>query len=650
MKEILAFLLQKGQPNLYWIIIITVALIILIMLLLLLRKKQSEAFSAEKELQTLKIKEEENSKQTEQLTKEKNRLLFEIDNVKKSSSPQETESSTGQESLFLQNKELIFLSKDYLINDFLGLVKQYFPQKLELKSSKIELNVDTERKFEQILLQLDKIEKLAPQYTYHFPLDYYYQKMIYCVGLRNFEQLEIILRETLAFYPQNKDLHFFQIRILTIMYRDKECLEQLESFLELHPGEIDAREILVKILIRQNSYKKAETECRKLMELKLDRSYKALLGYIYYLQGFLSKSEEIYEELSTSPENDLCQLYLARIDEDQGRIKEAQTRYHKLYNSGCRDQDLLKHLIHANSQFGQNGQNKKIFEEVRKNADIDAELIISYLHSTILPHQEFLSIYNYLKDLSTQRGTDYKMFDALGVLLIKYQKFNEAKTAFEKSHSLQESGRESIIQLARLEMDDKNLPIAKEYIDQFSGQWPHDSEGQILLALYQRLSGDIDSAKKTLSEIANKDPGHIELYPSLGQAYLKLQDYPEALFYFTKLEETKHHSETLFQDIAFTYYSLNQFDDAVEYYHKVLEINNKNLDAYNNIGVIYSARNEFKKAKKYFHEAIQINPESIQTNYNLALLYKKINQENSVKYYAKYKELIKEGTSNGQNA
>ena len=50
-------------------------------------------------------------------------------------------------------------------------------------------------------------------------------------------------------------------------------------------------------------------------------------------------------------------------------------------------------------------------------------------------------------------------------------------------------------------------------------------------------------------------------------------------------------------------------------------------------------------APKRPNDPMQIDPNSKETNYNLALLYEKINKENSIKYYSKYKDLIKEDHS-----
>gem|GEM_PF-4550261 len=645
-KQITSFLLQNSNPNIFWIIPATLFVLTFIFLIILLKNKNSEKTALSLEIEELKKKEEELTKKASLLLQEKNRILSESHSHSQNVIPENPEQEGS--TLLIENKELVFLTKEYLVTDFLVLVKQNFPQNLDFSSKQVDLSYETEKRFSLLLEQLERIEKLATRYSYQFPLDYYQKKMIYALGMRNFGALEEILTKTLSFYPQNKEYHFFHIRLLALMHRDDETLSELESYLEKYPGEIEAREILVNILLRQENYKKAEIECRKMMELKIDVSYKAMLGYIFSLQGFISKAEEIQEELHNIPENSQAQFYLGLMDELRGKNKEALTRYQKLYQSGNRDQDILARLITLNAQISQSAQNRKIFEDIRNVATLDAETCISYIRTTEFSHNDFISLSEMIKTICDQRVKDFRMYDALGELMLNHQNLLEARNAFQKSHEIYPSGKDALMQLAQLDLDDKNLDSAKDRIDQLKSKWPTDAKIRILLGVWNTYSGDEEASRKILADVHESHPGKMDLYPSLGKAYMKLKDFKEALYYFIRLEDSKQKSETLFRDMAYCYYGLNQLDDALSYYHKILEINSKNLDAYNNIGVIHSERAEFKKAKKYFHEALQINPESVQTNYNLALLYKKINQENSVKYYAKYKELIKEGTTDGQ--
>lgn len=640
--------MNNNLPNLVWIVLALLVIISITISIMLLIRSSMNSKQLKSELDEQKKKDEETTKKIESLTKEKSRLLSELAS-KSAPSPQEEKPQMSGDDLAQQNKELVFLTKDYLITDFLGLVKQYFPLHLDFSQPAVNLGYEQELRFNQMIEQLDRIEKLSNQYGYRFPLEYYQRKMIYSLGLRNFGQLESILKSTLSFYPQNKEHHLFHIRLLSLMYRDKEALEQCSSFLETYPGEIEAREILVGILLRQHQLKKAEIECRKLMELKLDNTYRAQLAFIYLLQGFIAKSEEICEELARIQENDFAQFYLGRIDENRGKSRDALTRYQKLYQSGNRDQSMIARLIDLNSQLGQSHQNRKYFEEMRSVADLDAQLCLAYIKSTEFSKMEFSVLSDMMKTLCHQREKDHLMYDAYGELLLRHQDFANARIAFATSLEIQPDGKQALIHLVQLDIDEKDFKTSKDRLDRLLELYPDDKEILVQQGIWQAASGDQENARKTFTAVAESEPGKLSLYPLLGTGFMRIQDFKEALFYFIRLEDAKQRSENLFRDMAFCYYSLNQYEDALTYYHKVLDVNSKNLDALNNIGVIHSERSEFKKAKKYFHEALDLNPDAVQTNYNLALLYRKINQENSVKYYARYKELIKEGVPNGQN-
>ena len=640
-KDIFGFFLQSA-PVPHYILFIALILIVLagVFIYVILFNSTKESKKLNLDLNDLKKTNEEIANEVSVLKSTKKRLMQEIEN-KKEEDP-ETLNSREYDNIFKQNKELIFLSKDFLVGDFIDLVKKYYPQKLNLKQKKVETPFSIQNRLKTILIQLEKVETLASVYHFKFSVDYYYQKVYYFLGQHEFYSAIEELRLALTVFAKEDNFYIYLVQLLMTVGQYEQANEAINTFLDYQVGYVPAYEWLIANFIELKKYKEAEGVCLKLLELKSTPEYESLLAYIYLLEGFISKAENRYETISARAEFPALTLfYLGKIDESQGKYKEALKKYLKLYNKGERNYVLLKNIVSLSSLFSQIEQCKKIIKEIQFYPDVDPEIFYLYIQNYNKKHKNILFFTDIIETLNNQRKIDYRLLNILGQFYLLLHKKQEALDSFNQSFQENPTYTPVLMNLVKWYLSAGDFEKAKEYLDKGFEVSPHSSDFSLLLSEYYYKQKDFESSKKILSEILDKEPSNILLYNRIGLVYLKEKNYTEALVWLHKLEEYEIKNVELLRNLGFAYLKLGNYTEAIAYYLKVLQMDAGNIDAYNNLGVIYSMKKEFKKAKKYLNKARQVDPNSKETNYNLALLYEKINKENSVKYYSKYKELIK---------
>jgi len=551
------------------------------------------------------------------------------------------------EELEAQNKELVYLTKEYLVNDFISLIASRFPQEFNLRAKTVELDVKEGKRLESIIGQLGKIEAMASRYQYKFPLAYYYQKAWYRQGIRDYQGMLTDLREAIAMFHQEDSLYIGITRLLTVMNRNSEAVNFCTQYLGLRPTHADTIRLLVRNLIELKEYKKAEEQCRLLLELTASASDRGLLGYICHLEGYLSRSEEIFEDIAKTGGSEEAARYLALIEEEKGQCKEAHHRIQKAWNREPLDYDAVKACIRLNSMFGYTNQNKKIIEAVRFNGDLDPEIVVLYVQNNTADHAELTLYRDILRKTCEQRGIDSRAWTWLGIFQLKMENWSEAREALQNALADADAPDSARLAMARLWIQQKDFEKARGLIDAVISADPSSLEGRSLLGEYFAILGDAAEAEKIARALADSHARNVHLFERLGLLYLRQKNWKESLYFFNQMEEQGLKNTVLFKNIAFSYFGLEDYENAVRYYNRILEINPTNIDALNNLGVIYSIRKEYRRARKFFQRALQINPESKETNFNLALLYKRINQENSARHYAKYKDLIKQQVNDG---
>ena len=93
-----------------------------------------------------------------------------------------------------------------------------------------------------------------------------------------------------------------------------------------------------------------------------------------------------------------------------------------------------------------------------------------------------------------------------------------------------------------------------------------------------------DNAIKFLLKSVNKNPGYDEPYNKLGEAYMKKNELPKALFYLQKGYELFQQRPDLLNTYGLALFNNDEIEKARKMLEKCLEVDSAHFKAYNNLG------------------------------------------------------------------
>ncbi len=114
----------------------------------------------------------------------------------------------------------------------------------------------------------------------------------------------------------------------------------------------------------------------------------------------------------------------------------------------------------------------------------------------------------------------------------------------------------------------------------------------------------IDGRRKVINPIEK-----VLLWVKMGDAYLLISQYAEAISAYDNAIELDPKNETAWNSRGFAKEELGRYDDAMRDLDKAIELDSKNETIWNNRGVAKSELGRYEEALSDFGKAIKLNPE-----------------------------------------
>lgn len=245
------------------------------------------------------------------------------------------------------------------------------------------------------------------------------------------------------------------------------------------------------------------------------------------------------------------------------------------------------------------------FEAREKLADLLSEKK-SYLPAI----KEYLTILDYTGFSS--KIDEVKILTKIGEAYIKLQNYDEARKYFLMVKTKDDLNFSANINLAQIEMQNKNYEKAETYFNIIENLYPDDIEIKkpfgICCYFQNKFLPAIDKLEK----------------------YLKVkQDDYEAIYY-----------------LAYSYYNQSRFDEAIKYFEKLKTNTQYSFDAFYMMGLIHFEQSLFNQAVEDFNNALLVGKDldiskKVEINYYLGESYFKIHDiTNALTYWKKVADVV----------
>ena len=256
--------------------------------------------------------------------------------------------------------------------------------------------------------------------------------------------------------------------------------------------------------------------------------------------------------------------------------------------------------------------------------------------------------------ISNGHENDLEAVKLMGLVNVNLEKFEEAKSYFEKAHKLAPTDATTLFYLANCHDNLENLidaeklykkllEIREEYIDAYKNLCiiylktnrelnaielatkakslaPNDYTFDYLIGTASISLKQYNQGIKHLEAALAMNPSHFQIYNNLGTAYLLVGQREKAIECYKKAVKIKPDDAISFYNIGSIFQIQNKHAQACEYFEKAYQLENK--ENY----LISLALSELKAgmisdAAKHYKALALLHPEKDSFQYNLASCY-----------------------------
>jgi tetratricopeptide (TPR) repeat protein len=178
-----------------------------------------------------------------------------------------------------------------------------------------------------------------------------------------------------------------------------------------------------------------------------------------------------------------------------------------------------------------------------------------------------------------------------------------AKKAYDTKDSLNNvNARANVVYNYALMLDetgrtDEAIPLYSEVL-KISPD--HEKTKINLGVMYLNMNPpNVDMALKLFTQAYDQDKNSFEVNNNMGSAYLKKQDYKNAVFYFQNALRLDPGNNVVRSNLAQTFAGDGQYDNAKTTYLELIKLDNNNWDAYVELAKVCMSLNDNTSAEKY---------------------------------------------------
>lgn len=396
-----------------------------------------------------------------------------------------------------------------------------YPSHLLLRQIQIAIESSKLEKAERLIGELEALDRTHPQITFARGMIAFKEK--------RFKDALKLFRDARVLMPQNVHVQFHLGVTLFYSGNTDEAEELLSQVVHQAPESRNARLFLSQSLMQFGDDYEALRALSPLQKDGLeDEGVLNLLGSLYLRQGELIKGRRLLEKsLTINPLATETQtlLGLSYIQEDQSRALELLENI-AVKNPGSRQLQTLVTVV--NLRMG-NVQNARRFTE-RLSENVPDSILVQNLKGLVYVAENNTDKARvaYLKALEIDIHSRISRIN-LANLELKEGQVGEARNQFLEVLKNSPGDLYSLLALAKIENQQKNIKLAFEYAERAMHLHPRAIAPRRWLANQYLLEKKPDEALRLFTELREKSPDNKEVLHALAVIQLLKPDMGAAL-------------------------------------------------------------------------------------------------------------------------
>lgn len=439
-------------------------------------------------------------------------------------------------------------------------------------------------------------------------------------------------------YPKNKELGIMLAQIYLAEKDLDSAAETIESYLAQQPDDIETRQGLADILVRNEQYEKALEVLQKIPK----SSYTPTIGYfLAKIRGGMGQRQkaiaELKQVLKQDPELMEAWAELAYLYEMEKDYTAAEKTYMRILDLGESSQELWLRLIDLNLKLNnpdkalemtRRGPNEKSFFLGAGTLFVDqgfyehAERILAPLIKQDANAQEvyyYLGLLAYrgekdidkavrlLRKVPNDNGYYDRALRFIAHLLYEKGDVDAALKTAEQGREIFAGNKEFWTLEASLYEDLEKYDRAVTILDNALELWPQDSEIEFLLGIVEDKRGNKPRAMKLMEDIVAREPNHADALNYIGYTLADTdRDLDRALAMINKAMALKPDNGYIQDSLAWVYFKQGELQKAwVEIKGAVTKAKSDSI-IWEHYGDIALALGNKAEARKGYEKALQL--------------------------------------------
>lgn len=391
------------------------------------------------------------------------------------------------------------------------------------------------------------------------------------------------------------------------------ALDAAKLWVDTDPNNMEARQILAVLLIRQGHTDAALSHMEKVLALS-DRTgesgFLVIAGLLEREQDKRAALEAMNRFVALRP-NDPNALYAYSFL--AARTGEYKTANEAIAQAIKLKPDWVEAKVQEARIFKLQGQDDIALKKMRETVDghpENQELRITFARM-LVEEERLEEALEQFQDIAKQQPDNQDVLFALGFLTMQLEKFDEAENYFSKLIEMGHREMEAAYYLGRIAEVKQDFNKALEWYTSV-GTGEHYLNAQIRVAVLIAKQGDIQSAIAHLRALKSDEIGEgqaLRLYLVEGEILHDANRYQEAFDLYTQaLTEIPDNTDLLYAR-SMVAEQLDRLDVTESDLKKILEREPDNAEVLNALGYTLADRTtRYQEALTYIEKALQLRP------------------------------------------